>query len=194
MRRLVRFQIGGILASVLVMSLAMSCGSSDYRTFSLREGIGHFSVEYPAGYAVTRIDVRDGSSGRYTDVGLGPAATQGAGLYEISVYAWPATGDESAGMILDDMLLRAAGIFQGFEFSERYSVMIGDLEGQAAVFRWTASASDNSTGDPLPAVSRIVCFREGDNSWEIHVAADEAAQEQGAAEFQHIIETFQILS
>jgi hypothetical protein len=191
------WQRGWVIAASLVIVLLMaSCGSSDYHVFSLREGIGHFSVEYPSACIVTRIDIRNDITARYTDVGLSSLPDAGAhGLNEISVYAWPAgPGDETASLILDNMLDHAGGIFLDFNILDRYSVMLGDIEGQAARFSWDAAASVNATGlSSLPAVSTMVCFRHGDVAWEIHVASAVAAQMQAETEFQHIIDTFQIL-
>jgi hypothetical protein len=184
---------GWVVAVLLLAALLFtSCGGSDYRIFSLREGIGQFSMEYPPSYKVTRIDIRNETSNRYTDVGLSPSANT-PGLNEISVYAWPAgTGDGTASLILEGMLGRAGSVFEDFNVLDRYSVMLGDMDGQAAVFSWTASANASGAA-PLPAVSNMVCFRHGDIAWEIHVASDEGAQEQAKTEFQHIIDTFQIL-
>jgi len=182
-----------VIAAFLAIGLLMtSCGSPDYHVFSLGEGIGHFSLEYPPAYKVTRIDIRNEMSNRYTDIGL---ADKSVGLHEISVYAWPAgPGDETASLILDNMLGRAGGVFLDFNVLDRYSVMIGDIEGQAARFSWDAAASVNATVlSSLPAVSSMVCFRHGDLAWEINVASDAAAQTRAKTEFQHIIDTFQIL-
>lgn len=180
---------------MLVALFLTSCGSSDYKIFSLREGIGYFSMEYPSDYAVTRIDIRNDVTSRYTDVGFSSPQVGGLpGLNEISIYAWPsADSNETATLLLDSMLAQAETIFQDFKLSQRFSVMIGDMEGQGAIFSWSASANE-STIDILPAVSRMVCFRHGDLAWEIHVASDTTAEAKAAADFQHIIDTFQILN
>jgi len=184
-----------VIAAFLAIGLLMtSCGSPDYHVFSLREGIGHFSMEYPPNYTVTRIDIRNEAANRYTDVGLNSAPDAGApGMNEISVYAWPANpGNETASLILEDMLGRASEVFPDFNVLDRYSVMLGDMEGQAAAFSWTAPANASGMA-PLPAISNMVCFRHGDLAWEINVASDAAAQTRAKTEFQHIIDTFQIL-
>jgi hypothetical protein len=187
-----------VLLLLVLVCLTISCGSSDYRLFSLKEGIGHFSLEYPPEYSVTRIDIRNDATSQYTDIGLSSPPVAGSpGLNEISIYAWPVDGNETATLVLDSMLARADTIFQDFELLQRFSVMIGDMEGQAAIFSWTASPAVSS-GEPgeitLPAVSRIVCFRHADLAWEIHIASDLTTQESAEIEFQHIIETFQILN
>jgi hypothetical protein len=186
---------GAAFAAFLVLGLlVISCGSPEYRVFSLREGIGQFSMEYPPDYTVTRLDIRNDAANRYTDVGLSASQAAPGSLGEISVYAWPAAGNEAATQILEDILGRAGAVFAGFRVLERSSVMIGDIEGQAAEFSWDAAASANATGpSSLPAVSSMVCFRHGDIAWEIHVATDAASREQASARFEHIIETFQIL-
>jgi hypothetical protein len=184
---------------VLLALLAASCGSSDYKVFSLREGIGHFSIEYPAEYAISRIDIRNDLVSRYTDIGLGSQAiTSNPGLNEISIYAWPIdSSSDTASLILTSMLAQGENIFPDFKLLGRFSMMIGDMEGQGAIFSWTASApisSSESEANTLPAVSRMVCFRHGDLAWEIHVASGELEQMQAEADFQHIINTFRILN
>jgi hypothetical protein len=189
-----------LIAGLVITSLLLtSCGSSEYKVFSLKEGIGHFSLEYPPEYSVTRIDIRNDATSRYTDIGLSaPPVVGSRSLNEISIYAWPADGNETAALVLTGMLARAETIFQDFKLLQRSSVMIGDIEGQAATFSWTASPAAASTNESeagtLPAVSQMVCFRHGELAWEIHVASDLAAQKNAETEFQHILETFQILN
>jgi hypothetical protein len=199
MRRRLHIWSWATLALMLMSLFLTSCGSSDYKVFSLREGIGYFSVEYPSAYTVTRIDIRNDATSRYTDVGLSSPQVGGhPGLNEISIYAWPsADGNETASLVLDGMLAKAETIFQDFKLLQRFSVMIGDMEGQGAIFSWTASPvspAGGSEAGTLPAVSRLVCFRHGELAWEIHVASDSAAQAEAGADFQHIIDTFQILN
>jgi hypothetical protein len=196
-----RYHVRPVILSLVLAAVAVlftSCGGSDYRIFSLREGIAWFSMEYPQEYSVTRIDVRNSPSGRYTDIGLVrlPDADS-PGLNEISVYAWPAGGDEPASVILDETITRADTIFSDFNLLDKFSVMIGDMEGQGVSFTWTAYPDDSSAEAnpaPLPAVSKIVCFRHGDLAWEIHVASDIASQAQATDDFQHIVDTFQIIN
>ena len=80
-------------------------------------------------YIVTRIDIRNEASTRYTDVGLGMPTVPGVSdLNEISVYAWPAgPGEESAAAILGNMLDKARGVFTDFYLLEKYPVMLGDM-------------------------------------------------------------------
>lgn len=187
------------LVLLLVSSAALtSCGGSDYKIFSLREGIGHFSMEYPPDYTVVRIDIRNDAPSRYTDIGFRVQQSPGdEGFNEISVYAWPVEPTESsAALILEDLLDRAEGIFSDFELLDQYSVMVGDMDGQVAVFSWMdtpASDSLESEAGTLAAVSRIVCFCHDDLAWEIHLASDSAAQD-AETEFSHILDTFQILN
>ncbi len=186
-----------LIAGLTVASLSLtSCSSPDYKVFSLKEGVGHFSLEYPAEYSVTRIDIRNGPVSRYTDIGIGPTtATSSHGLNEISIYAWPADfPTDTAVLILGGLLAQGEIIFSDFQLKQRFSVMIGDMEGQAAVFSWTAPlAGGAEEAKKLPAVSRMACFRHGDLAWEIHVASDLEAQGQAEAEFNHVLETFRIL-
>jgi hypothetical protein len=187
------------LVLLLVSSAALtSCGGSDYKIFSLREGIGHFSMEYPPDYTVVRIDIRNDAASRYTDIGFRVPQSPGDDSFgEISVYAWPIDmAESSAALVLDDLLGRAAGIFSDFKLLDQYSIMVGDMDGQAAVFSWMATPANDygeSDAGTLPAVSRIVCFCHGDLAWEIHLASDSAAPD-AEDEFNHIIDTFQILN
>ena len=196
MRKLLEWRL--LVTGLIFLSLLFtSCGSPDYKVFSLKEGIGHFSFEYPAEYSVTRIDIRNEAATRYTDIGLSPVfATNNPGLNEISIYAWPVDSPtDTATLVLTGMLAQGETIFSDFKLDKRFSVMISDMEGQAAIFSWTAS-STNGAGEEktLPAVSRMVCFRHGDLAWEIHVASGIEAQAQAEVEFNHILETFQILN
>jgi hypothetical protein len=193
-----RFLVLSLVLLLVSSAVLTSCGGSDYKIFSLREGIGHFSMEYPPDYTVVRIDIRNDATSRYTDVGFRLQQSPGdEGFSEISVYAWPIEpAESSAALILDDLLDRADGIFSDFELLDQYSVMVGDMDGQVAVFSWTATPatySSESEAVTLPAVSRIVCLCHNDLAWEIHLAADSVAQD-AEAEFSHILDTFQILN
>jgi hypothetical protein len=130
-----------IVVFLTALLLVTSCGSPDYRIFSLREVIGHFSLEYPSTYTVMRIDIRNDSVSKYTDIGLSTSrAEKGISLGEISVYAWPAGEDETAVQLLEGMLARAGSIFTDFKVLRRFSVMIGDMGGQAMEFSWDAAS------------------------------------------------------
>ena len=155
-------------------------------------------MEYPDSYTVTRLDMRNDQTARYTDVGLRVIHPQEINsMREISVYIWPVDPSASTVAILDDLLDRAENIFDDFMILEQYSTMIDDMEGQAAVFSWTASpatATIESEGKTLPLVSRIVCFRNQGLAWEIHVASDSGSQKKAADEFNHILKTFRLLN
>jgi hypothetical protein len=52
MRKLLRIQSRVIVLLLLLALLSASRGGSDYNILSLREGIGHFSIEYSPQYQV----------------------------------------------------------------------------------------------------------------------------------------------
>ncbi len=89
-------------------------------------------MQYPAAYSITRIDIRNDPTQRYTDVGL--RAGGASGLKEISVYAWPAgDADGNASLILNGVLARAGTVFKDFNVLERD---LGDGRG----YGWPGSA------------------------------------------------------
>jgi hypothetical protein len=183
-----------VLLSVLFTG---SCGDGDNQIFSLREGIGHFSMEYPAEYKVTRIDIRNEPTSQYTDIGLRSDAAGSRSLQEISVYVWPIAETETAADVLGDMLSQAETIFVDYQLLAESSVMLGNIEGQEASFSWNAFPDASSTtdeADKLAVISRMVCFRYNDLAWEIHVASDVDSQSSAEDAFQHIIDTFQVLN
>jgi hypothetical protein len=194
-----RLLIGSYISVLLILVVcsASSCSDGEYKIFTLGEGIAHFSMEYPSTYEVVRIDIRNDATTCYTDVGLRqPNAQRQNGLREISVYAWPIDSTKTgAAAVLDDLLDHAGTVFKDFELLNRYSIMVGDREGQLAIFSWTAAPatySDESEIATLPALSRIVCFCHRNIAWEIHVASDSESQEEAEAEFGHIIDSFRI--
>lgn len=185
-----------LLLAIGVLFLS-SCGNSENRVFSLREGIGHFSMEYPSKYSVKRIDIRNDSSNKYTDIGLGlTSAMEGQSFFELSVYAWPVDSNETAITVTESMLSKAEIIFQDFELLQQFSVMVGDMPGQAATFSWTSSpygSSSESQEETISAISQVIYLCYDNLAWEIDMASDMDSQEQAEDVFQHALDTFKIL-
>ena len=93
------------------------------------------------------------------------------------------------------MLSQAINVFDNFSIVDKYGTMVGDIEGQMAIFSWTAKPNnqDDESSD-IQVISWMVCFYRNGLSWEIHLASGSDMPEYPEADFRQISDTFQVLN
>jgi hypothetical protein len=177
------------LLAVLV-ALAPSCRDSDYKVMAVAEGIQGFSFEYPSGYQLIRLDLRNDASYQYTQVGL--SGDFGVNLAEVYVYLWYVDTLSSASMIMDQLLLGAAEMGD-YELGNRSSLVIGDIIAEQAVFTADSALQDGTGATEVtsrPATYRVTCMVYGDLAVEIDMTCDMAVTDLTQEDYQHVLDTF----
>jgi len=175
-----------------VVFMLSACVDSQYRVFSLKEGVQGFSFEYPSGYQLIRLNLLNDASQKYTEVGL--SSTSGANFSEIYVYLWPPDSSMSSAALIMDQLLASAAEMKDYSLSSRSSGIMGDTITQQAVF--TADSAIDETGQaavPRPATYRITCMLYGGLAIEMDMTCDQSLSDIAAEDYQHVLDTFAVL-
>ena len=194
-----RLLLMGILFAVTTSFL--SCDSTGYKTFSFEhriepnyqypvEYVTRFSFEYPRDYRrISTYAKPDPVPPIEVTFGRGTSFFSRRGMdskFEVSlssaIYAQP-----TPEVAIEEML---SGLQGGTQPLERSSVSVAGLPGELVVFR----SKGNGDLANLPEIEcRCVFFEAGERSWRICMCADASRADQAKLEFDHIVETFQIL-
>jgi hypothetical protein len=168
-----------------------SCGSTGYKTFSIKEGVQGFTFEYPEAYSIIRLDMSNTAASRYTTVGLG--ATINGAIGEIYIYIWPVSaGLNTASATLDTLLGNAQEVLTSFVLDTKATTTVNNQTAQGAAFTAvdTATATAASTG---PAYYRVTCFVH--DSWivEIDMTCDISLKATTQDQYYRMLDTFALL-
>jgi hypothetical protein len=174
------------------------CSSNAFETFTLEEGIGHFTFEYPERYEVEKVETR--SDLGYTHVILSGSVSNpekggidytfiGVFIEETSAY-FP-----SAEVTLETSLAEASQHLPDYQLLEQSTLSVAGVEGQQIVYYYDRGVyyPEEPVQEPIPTVMRKVYFDHSGLIWSISIRSNQAAAETAQADFEHLLETFQIL-
>jgi hypothetical protein len=192
-----------MLAFILAIPGMSACQDSAYKVMAVNEGIQGFSFEYPQNYSLIRLDLRNDSTYQYTQLGL--SATEGANYSEIYAYLWYPGQDTSTADVIMDQLLAGAATMTDYALVSRTTTMIGDTIAQQAVFAADSSQPitnpadstevppDTTSTPSRPATYRITCMIYGGIAIEIDMTCDQSLTDITKDDYQHVLDTFQIV-
>lgn len=183
-----------ITASVIVLTMLMSaagCGSSDTKTFSIKEGVQGFSFDYPSAYSLIRLDLTNTSDSTYTTVGLG--SNTGSAISEIYIYVWPTTSDLlTATATVDTLLTNAQGVLTDFTLDKKTAATV---DGQiAAGASFTATDTGSGSGPTGPAYYRITCYIHSSLIIELDMTCDVSLKDSTQSQYDNLLQTFAALN
>jgi hypothetical protein len=177
--------ITGILLS------AAACGSSDTKTFSIKEGVQGFSFEYPSSYSLVRIDLSNTADSQYTTIGLG--ANTGGVISEIYVYVWPETADLSTPTAtVDTLLSNAQGVLTDFTLDKKTAATVNGQIAAGASFTATDTGS-GSAGTTGPAYYRLTCYIHNGLIIELDMTCDVSLKDSTQSQYDNLLQTFAAL-
>jgi hypothetical protein len=181
-----------LISAVALLSGMSACGSTGYKTFSIKEGIQGFHFEYPEEYDIIRIDLTNMSDSPYTNVGFG--ATYNGATSEIYIYVWPTgVGIETAQAALSTLLTNAADVLSEFKLDKQTTVTVNGQFAQAADF--SAEQTDSaSSAPPGPGYYRVTCFVHNDLIVEIDMTCDVGLKDATRGDYDHLLQTFALLN
>jgi len=190
-----------LILSLLVNIIGISgLGCSDYRTFTLREGIAHLSFQYPSRYELDSVNLGNIYLGASTDIFFFTAPLKAPDLHDamIEIYVsnpyekW-SNSDESIASYLSFWSRD-----EGFQLMERSSVTVAGVQGtQIVYYRTSHLAEPTNPGIPMvrtPVIVRKVFFDYKNQIWRISVMGHESLADIINADFEHIVQTFKILN
>lgn len=201
------------LLGVYAAAAASSCAASEYKTFVFAKGIAHFEFEYPAsyressGYAV----VEKGTYGVYF-IRTKPRVPSGAFYPHFEVLIESATLDspdaralmerelsqlDESDLLLERSTTRVAGIPAGLIAYVHQPYLTGSASPTPPVSvkpssAWGVALAAAPSGTET-RVTRKVFFDHKGLIWTITIDTEEGEADQAKTDFDHILQTLQIL-
>jgi hypothetical protein len=178
-----------LVLTLIVFAIAFT-GCSKYTLFENTEGYRHFSFEYPDRFIFDRINVDDSIQGK-----------------TMNFYFTESDTEQHLGpLLLDIFVLEKSELYPDYQVRLEYSIsypinkdnfrlitrdeiMISDLQGERISYSYDIQSSKSK----LDMIGMGVYFYDTEYNWEIKLIAPSINQEEILDEFDHIIETFQIL-
>jgi len=180
-------------------SYEVSVDDAGNRIITVKEGIGHFSMEYPSGFVLgsIKIDTSGGIESLFVDF-IGPATPDvivpGIHIYA-SVYDDSFTSGQAAESLLNlarnynnfrllnESMLTVAGVtaYQHYYYSDEYPYdlhFIKPSEEELILVTW---------------LTRAVFFNHSGLSWTIRMLSDPSREEHDMAVFDRILDSFKVL-
>jgi len=194
-----------LLVAVILLALAascISCTSPGYEKFTLREGISHFSFEYPENYEerlvrteseYTDVKFQHYLSGDFisgddrTDSLLGVSISEEGRL---DIWA-------SAEIALEWTVSYLREAYEDFQVLKRSEININGVKGEMLVCSYTPTEApedyDPFWWGPSLLLRRHVYFDYDGFIWEIWMVSHENRAEADEPVWEHLIGTFRIL-
>jgi hypothetical protein len=195
---------GFIVISVLLVVIGVvssGCLRPQFRTCTVRKGIVHFSFEYPGKYRLNKIEHRD----TYTDVTLsGPPYIKDMvsthGYISAVLFGYELDLDQIVNTDIENWETpNTYPDLVNFVLIERSPVTVGGIEGEWVKYSANSllTTSDISRGlSPVTVITCKVYLVRGKYQWNLSWSFQQTDPETDAsfeADFDHIVDTFQIL-
>ena len=187
----------GLITAALLFP-ATACGGpafTGYQTYTLEEGVGHMSIEYPSHFRVTLVQLLKEENYTMVDI-YGPMNRKVRARTRLWVTV-TRTQVLDAGAALAESLLVARSL-SGYRFIEQKIITVDGFEAEQVVYFYYAARSDYETRllklTPAPTVARYVFFVNNGVSWTVAMTSYETTAEADGVYFQHLLETLQVLN
>jgi hypothetical protein len=187
-----------IISIVLTANSFFLTGCSEYKTFTIYEGIAHFSFQYPSYYEIARIGV---GTNTITDVILGSPAPE---EYKDVTGGHPQEEDDlpsifiqvressdtwpSAEQCLEKDLRTLQNTFDVFDIRSQKKITLFDIQADQITYL----CKDNDW--PYSEVRTEVYFDYGELVWIISIFSPERFSQDYVSVFNHILKTFRIIN
>jgi hypothetical protein len=190
-----------ILALFLPILALFSCqnnNTNSFKTFTTKEGIIRFSVEYPTNYEIDSLQPAESTGNnleRSTYLFLkGPKDINGNSKTNLSVGASPPDSYASNAKSLSERVEINAASWKNYKLLFKGEITIDGFHAYRLDFQnidiIPAIAGD---GEPGLEVDRYAQFDANGYIWTIYVKSHSATSETDKEIFEHVLETFKIL-
>lgn len=175
----------------LVLLAGQGCRSGPYETFTLKKGVGHYTFEYPSGYTIDIVEVRDDLA--YSNIDL--SSTKYGWFVSMGVLVATDTGEPpTPSELLERDISRVRGD-PDFQLLERSTVVIAGMEAEQATYSYQQiqrPVPDKPT-TYVPVVQRHIYFSQAGRLWFLSAQVPQAVSDVGMVDFEHVVQTFKIL-
>jgi hypothetical protein len=181
-----------ILAGLLFLFLVGGCGSSPYKSFTLRSGVGHFFFQYPARYEVRKTELRPDLG--YSFVVLyGPYQEEEKDFAMVTVAVDKADEYEPSAETAVEHYLSLVSQRRDFRLLERSSIEVTADSIPAEQFVFSNLWAMRLGSEPVTEIGRVVLFEHSNLIWEISMCSSMISSDIYKVDFEHILKTFKIL-
>ncbi len=193
-------RISRILLPLLILVPAAGCSPplpTGYHTYTLGEGVGHFSFEYPAWIPVKTVTF--GEDGNYTAVDmLGPFSSSDRTRTRIWVTVTRDPKEPVNVQKYFDDAFRIAESLSNYRFIDRSDLTVAGKPAEQMVYANLLHRSDYETRvlhlESYTVINRMVYLKHADAVWTISMTASEAAYPAELPGFEHLLSTFAFLN
>ena len=194
----VRFDEHGNIISSPDPSYEVSVDDAGNRIITVKEGIGHFSMEYPSGFVLgsIKIDNSGGIESLYTDF-IGPV-TPDVGLPLIRINVDDFEGKYTAESAARN-LLSSAQKYTNFKLLDESTVTVSGVTAYQHCYyhdKYPYDTHFEKPGEDAILVTRLiraVYFDHSVLSWTIRMHSDPSREEHDMAVFDRILDSFRVL-
>lgn len=181
-----------LIFSTMLVILGCDSSTNGYKTFTLKRGVGHFTFEYPANYEKLLVYVSDSTNVNFG----GPLLTEEEArtLLMVTVIEWDNGVPDLEASV--ERELYYGSNFEDFKLLDRSSLHVADMQAEQIVFFYKRPIYEPRLipRQPVPSISREVCFVNGRLDWSIRMRSHESMAEVDRLDFEHILQTFRILN
>jgi hypothetical protein len=188
-----------IMVLIITCSMFSSCqstGINSYKTFVMEEGMIHFSLEYPSSYIVDYLKPAE-ATGNHRDVDLflvGPTSRSENNYTNIGIGAGPPDDYAQDAKSLSEKAERNAASWKYYELLYRGEIIVSGVHAYRLDFQNIDIVPAIAVGDePAIEVTRRVDFDANGFIWTIFIDSPSSTAEADKVDFEHILQTFQIL-
>lgn len=189
--------LGPFLSIVLVV--IGGCGSpspTGYRTYTLLEGAGHFSFEYPARIPVKTVHL--GEDGNFTMVDLfGPVSPKDGTRTRVWITATRSPGMPPDFPLYLESALGVAESLSGYRFIDRSNLVVAGETAEQISYANMLHRSDYETRvlrlSPYTVINRHIYLTHGDAVWTISITATADVFDIELTDFERLLASFSFL-
>ena len=169
---------------------------SGQKTITIKEGIGHFSMEYPSGFELVniKIDNSGGIESLFVDF-IGPV-TENVGFPWIHIYI-QGTDPPKTEYIVKTELSRARALVE-FKLLDESTITVAGVTAYQYSFHYDVYPYDPRDIPPehhtlVTRLKREVYFDHSGLLWNISLSTDPSREEHDMAVFDKVLESFKVL-
>ncbi len=184
----------------LLLALAGCRGNSQptgYRVYTLTEGVGHVTFEYPARFTLASEQVLKDVG--YTMVDLESPMSK---KDRTRTRLWTTATQSPVGLGPAHSYLEAcvatASTLPGYRFIETTALTIDGNPAEEVAYFYYAPRTDFESQmlnlEPVPTITRQVFFTHGDCAWVIGMTSNENTAQADLVDFEHLVATYRVLN
>jgi hypothetical protein len=188
-----RFLQFALLVSLLALLALTACDTGTrYQTFTMSEGAGHFSFDYPAGFTVTETKIVDeepkNTLVKFTGPAPGDKQTQTPGISIAVMERNPFAVNAKAAL---DLQMNVMGKQREFKLMERNPVKIAGINGEGIMFSYLRGSDETKPG--VQVFVRAVYFDARELIWIIYFNPAVKDGKTDKAVYEQVLKTFKVL-